>query len=82
MSKILLRLAWIGLFSMSVAVAAFSDLPKFPLEASRLLALVAGNALPENVVDLIHARGLGFQPTSNFRALLTRAGATPEIMNA
>ena len=37
MSKILLRLAWLGLFSLSVAVAVLSDAPKHSLEAQHVI---------------------------------------------
>lgn len=82
MSKTWRRWAWVSLLSLSVAVAVATHSPSRPLEASRVLALVAGSALPENVIALVHARGLAFHPSPDFRALLSRAGATPEILNA
>jgi tetratricopeptide (TPR) repeat protein len=53
---------------------------KQPLTATKLLALVAGNALPENIVAAIESRGLAFKPTEEYRTQLTQAGATAEIL--
>jgi tetratricopeptide (TPR) repeat protein len=53
-----------------------------PLRQTKLLALVAGNALPENIVNGIRARGVAFRMDDSFRAQLTTAGATPSILAA
>jgi len=53
-----------------------------PLEAARLLALVAGNALPENIAALIESRGLAFQPSEEYERLLKQAGANAGVMKA
>src|SRR5260370_24621119 len=53
-----------------------------PLRQTELLALVAGNALPENIVNEIRARGLAFRMDDSFRAQLTAAGAAPSILAA
>jgi tetratricopeptide (TPR) repeat protein len=53
-----------------------------PLRASELLGLVAGNALPENVVSDIDADHLAFRPDDNYRALLKTAGADPKVLAA
>ena len=53
-----------------------------PLRASELLALVAGSALPENIVHKIAADGLAFRPNDSYRALLKTAGADPKILTA
>jgi len=53
-----------------------------PLEAARLLALVAGNALPENIAALIESRGLAFQPTEEYQKLLKQAGANAGVTKA
>src|SRR5258706_8374859 len=53
-----------------------------PLRQTELLALVAGNALPENIVNEIRARGLAFRMDASFRAQLTAAGAAPSILAA
>lgn len=44
--------------------------PPTPLRADELLALVAGNALPENIIQEIQANGLAFRPDDSYRSLL------------
>ena len=53
-----------------------------PLRQTRLLALVAGAALPENIVAVIHDRGVSFQPDFAFRTQLETVGADPRILAA
>jgi tetratricopeptide (TPR) repeat protein len=53
-----------------------------PLRQSELLALVAGNTLPENVVNEIHARGVAFRADAGYQMQLTEAGATPAVLAA
>ena len=53
-----------------------------PLSAERLLALVAGNALPENVMALLETHRLGFTPSEEFRKQLRQAGATADELKA
>lgn len=53
-----------------------------PLTATTLLALLAGNALPENVVQAIDTRGLAFGPDWEYRKQLVEAGATAEVLTA
>ena len=53
-----------------------------PLRQTRLLALVAGAALPENIVAAIHDRGVSFQPDFAFRTQLETVGADPRILAA
>jgi tetratricopeptide (TPR) repeat protein len=55
---------------------------KSPLSSSTLLALLAGNALPEAATSAIETRGLAFKPTDDYRAQLSLAGATPEVLQA
>jgi tetratricopeptide (TPR) repeat protein len=43
---------------------------------------VAGNALPENIVNEIHTRGIAFRMDDSFRAQLKTAGATPSVLAA
>jgi hypothetical protein len=45
------------------------------MHASELLALVAGSALPENVVREITRRGLNFRPDQKYKGQLKEAGA-------
>ena len=52
------------------------------LEAARLLALVAGNALPENIAALIESRGLAFQSNEEYERLLQQAGANAGVIKA
>ena len=56
--------------------------PAGPLRAAELLSLVAGHALPENVVRELAIAGLSFRPDSPYRALLKTAGADPKILAA
>jgi tetratricopeptide (TPR) repeat protein len=69
------------LFGSSVVSRAAESTSK-PLHASELLALVAGDALPANVVHEINARGLSFHPDDAYRALLKKAGAEATALAA
>jgi tetratricopeptide (TPR) repeat protein len=53
-----------------------------PLKKSELLALVAGDTLPENVIGEISARGLAFVPDVAYKALLRSAGADSQVLAA
>jgi tetratricopeptide (TPR) repeat protein len=53
-----------------------------PIRQTELLALVAGNALPENIVAEIQRRNLAFAPDDAFRSLLKTAGADASILTA
>jgi len=53
-----------------------------PLRQTELLALVAGNALPENIVNQIRDNGLAFHPDVVYRRLLTNADADRGILKA
>ncbi|MBZ5696876.1 MAG: tetratricopeptide repeat protein [Acidobacteriia bacterium] len=53
-----------------------------PLGQTKLLALVAGNALPENVVQEINRDGLSFHPDDAYRSLLKNAGADATVLKA
>lgn len=46
-----------------------------PLTSAQLIALVAGESLPESIAQDIRARGLAFKPCQGFRTMLTDAGA-------
>jgi tetratricopeptide (TPR) repeat protein len=54
--------------------------PQAPLRQTELLALIAGNALPENIVNEIHTRGIAFRLDDSFRLQLTAAGATAPVL--
>jgi tetratricopeptide (TPR) repeat protein len=64
-----------------VSLASAQDRRK-PATDSELLALVAGNALSENIVHEIESRGLSFHPTNEYRDKLTAAGADPRVLAA
>lgn len=52
------------------------------LRGSEVLALVAGNALPENIVHDVEADGLAFRPDAAYRELLKKAGADTKVIAA
>jgi tetratricopeptide (TPR) repeat protein len=53
-----------------------------PLRETQLLALVAGAALPENIVAAIRDHGVSFTSDADFRARLEAVGADPRILEA
>ena len=53
-----------------------------PLGQTELVALVAGDALPENVARQIAANGLAFHPDEAYRSFLRSAGADARILKA
>ncbi len=53
-----------------------------PLTSGQLLALVAGESLPESIAQDIHSRGLAFKPAGDFRMLLAAAGADAKVLAA
>jgi tetratricopeptide (TPR) repeat protein len=53
-----------------------------PLSKAELLALVAGDILPENVAFDIQSRGLAFVPDASYRSLLKSAGADAKVFAA
>jgi len=61
-------------FCSCAALAGAQEESK-PLTNSELLALVAGNALNENVVHEIESRSLAFRPGDGYRSQLSAAGA-------
>jgi len=52
------------------------------LSKAELLALVAGDILPENVAFDIQARGLAFVPDASYKSLLKSAGANDKVLAA
>lgn len=64
-----------------VSYASAQDAKK-PLTGSELLALVAGNALSENVAHEIDSRGLAFPLNDAYRSQLTAAGADAHVLAA
>lgn len=77
------RSAALALFvAMLVAPCANAEQERKPLTKAKLLALVAGNALAENVIDEIAFDGLAFHPDQMYRKLLKTAGADTKIIAA
>ncbi len=72
----------LGLCAAVIVAKTFPHGNTGPLEATRVLALVAGNALPENVIATIATRGLEFQPSPEYMKELKQAGATGELLRA
>jgi tetratricopeptide (TPR) repeat protein len=72
----------LALCVVASAGRACADAAAKPLEPAELLALVAGNALPENVVHDIATDGIAFRPDDTYRTLLKNAGADARILQA
>lgn len=53
-----------------------------PLRASEVLALIAGGALPSNIVHDIATRGLNFRTDATFLTQVTQAGGNAAITSA
>ena len=68
-------------FCSCTALAGAQEESK-PLTNSELLALVAGNALNENVVHEIESRSLAFQPSDGYCSQLSAAGADARVLAA
>src|SRR5271169_2067537 len=73
---------FLSLWLFAVVVRAMPQNARRPLEATTLVALVAGNALPENIVTEVGKRGLAFAPTEGFKTQLATAGAAPDVLRA
>jgi tetratricopeptide (TPR) repeat protein len=56
--------------------------PVEPMGEAQILALVAGDALPEDVVHFVSVRGLTFHPGDSYLAQLKTAGAAPSVIDA
>lgn len=56
--------------------------PSGPMGEAEVLALVAGDALPEDIVHFVSVRGLTFHPGQSYLAQLKTAGAVPSVMEA
>jgi len=82
MPKRPLRVFMLALFLAGVSLAAIGQTPPKPMHASELLALVAGGALPENVVHEITRRGLNFHPDQEYQGQLKEAGAANTVLTA
>ena len=83
MTRVVGLLACVLIFcGLAAVVARMPQKAKSPLDAATLVALVAGNALPENIVAIVSTRGLTFTVTQDDIAQLTTAGATSEVLKA
>lgn len=70
------------LFSTCISASANAQGTQQSLTDKELLALVAGNALGENIVYEIESRGLAFRATEPYSALLVTAGADGAVLAA
>ena len=59
-----------------------SDAAPRPLSKSELLALVAGEAVPEDILGEIRLFGLNFKPDTTYISHLKEAGADPKVLAA
>jgi tetratricopeptide (TPR) repeat protein len=78
-SRLFRILATTLLIATCAAIAGSQEKAK-PISAPELLALVAGNALNENIVHEIESRGLGFRPGDRYRSQLSAAGADAQVI--
>lgn len=62
--------------------ALFAQTSKPPLDKLEVMAIVAGEILPENVAYDLHSRGVDFVSDEAFRSLLKSAGADDRILEA
>ncbi len=76
---------FVAILAIASGAAAWGTDLRPPGEALRqgeVLALVAGGALPENIVYEIKARGLGFHVSDEYRSQLKLAGAETQLLAA
>jgi hypothetical protein len=78
--------AWIGLGLSLLLLVGFRlaarPTPPHALRQSEVLALVAGQSLPESTVLQIKTREIDFRSDGAYRALLTTAGAGQSVLQA
>jgi tetratricopeptide (TPR) repeat protein len=72
----------LAVLGLAGCARAAGDQPRKPLRAATVVALVAGNALPENIVYEIKNDGLAFRPDDTYRSLLKAAGADNTVIAA
>lgn len=77
-----LRFAFLLLACLIICSTSAASETSRPLRQTELLALVAGKALPENIVNEIRSRGVAFHADDTFRTQLTAAGASASILSA
>ncbi len=70
---------------VAYSLRAFQSPPAVPAEAvteSRLVALVAGGSLPEDIAARLAKFGVAFQPDNAYRTLIQSAGADAKVLAA
>ena len=77
-----LTVCFLAVVFCSCVFAALPEASKNPLGKSELLGLVAGDALPENLVAAIQQWGLRFHVDAGFRSEMEKAGADSKILAA
>ena len=83
MTKALIRAAILTILcGASAVIGIAAESAGKPLGQTELLALVAGAALPENLVQAINTDGLAFHTNDAYRAQLKNAGADDSILKA
>jgi len=80
-NKVTLSFLTLIVFSLLTTCLPMHAAPR-PLSRSELMALAAGEALPENIVGEIHSWGLNFVPDDAYKALLKDAGADSTVLAA
>src|SRR6266403_2805217 len=76
--RCLLILLFLGSFMSSAHAQAAKD----PLTDTKLIALVAGGALSEDIVHEIESRGLAFRPNDQYQSLINTAGSDALVLVA
>lgn len=64
------------------AFPMFAQSRSAPISDSELMALIAGNALPDNIIQSLKARGLDFQPNDKYLSVAKSAGANAILIGA
>lgn len=82
MPRVKLRHFVCTLVIATTSVLIFAQAQPHALRASRVMALQAGRALPENLAHDIEVRGLTFHPDDQFLALMKKAGADAKVLTA
>jgi len=82
MPRVKLRHFVCTLVIATTSVLIFAQAQPHALRASRVMALQAGGALPENLAHDIEVRGLTFHPDDQFLALMKKAGADAKVLTA
>lgn len=64
---------------LSLASVANAGPSRPPFTGREVIALVAGDALSEDIILEINSRGLAFHPTDAYRGLVTTAGGAGDL---